>query len=269
VNITLSGNSVGGWGYPNGTITKPGPDIPVYLGDDVRLTLNSTDGLGVRHNWFIDYNNDSTPNGDEPTSPDFNIPGSAVVMYEFNPLHPGNWTYRCQYHSDNMFGTIRVKPEPRPVSVSLHGSTSGGWGYSNATMKNPGPPLLVLWGTNVTLTLFPGDSTDTAMHNWFIDYDNSQSPTNGEPSSPDFNVPPGTAKVFPFEADRSGNYTYYCRYHFLTMRGNISIVGGPPPPFPGAKLPLITSIMLGALAIVLVFAAVYHYRAVRAAKRVK
>jgi len=41
----------------------------------------------------------------------------------------------------------------------------------------PGPPLVVLWGTNVTLTLIAHDS---APHNWFIDYNNdlSASPEN-------------------------------------------------------------------------------------------
>src|SRR6266545_5331023 len=66
VNITLHGNAGGGWGFSNATIAKPGPNITVFLGDDVRLTLDSNDPLDVRHNWFIDYNNDSTPNGDEP-----------------------------------------------------------------------------------------------------------------------------------------------------------------------------------------------------------
>jgi hypothetical protein len=51
------------------------------------------------------------------------------------------------------------------------------------------------------------------------------------------------------------------------MTGTISIVGGPPPPLPRTMFPLVTEIMIGALGFVLVFAAVYHIRAVRAAKR--
>ncbi len=53
------------------------------------------------------------------------------------------------------------------------------------------------------------------------------------------------------------------------MRGSVSIVGGPPAELPRAGLPLITGIMIGALAVVLVFAVVYHVRAVRAAKRMR
>ena len=270
VNITLYGSSGGGWGFSNATIRSPGPNMTVYLGDDVRLTLIANESVGVRHNWFIDYNNDTFPNGDELTtrSPDFNVPGSVTVLFPFNPLHPGNWTYRCEYHSHSMFGTIRVLAEPRPVNLTLYGRSDRGWGFLNTTIHEPGPPLIILWGTNVSLTLIANDSIGV-MHNWFIDYNADQTPNDGEPSSPDFNVPGSVSIVFPFSPKQTGNWTYYCRYHFHSMMGNISIVGGPPPSFAPAMLPLITTIMLGALGIVLVIAVIYHVRAVRAAKRMK
>jgi hypothetical protein len=53
------------------------------------------------------------------------------------------------------------------------------------------------------------------------------------------------------------------------MRGNVLILGVPTPTGGGFNVALIPGIMLIALGGVLIFAAVYHVRAVRAAKRPK
>ena len=165
-----------------------------------------------------------------------------------------------------MTGTIRILDEPRPVNLTLYGDAALGWGFSNATLHPSGPPLVVLWGTNVTLTLIGHDS---APHNWFIDYNNDLSMSPGENASPDFNSPPGTIVVWSFIAQQTGNWTYRCHVHPTSMTGIISIVGGPPAALPRAALPLITEIMAGALILVLGFAVIYHVRAVRAAKRTR
>jgi len=262
VNFTFYGNAGLGWGFSNATISEPGPNITVYYADQVDLTLIGNDS--APHSWFIDYDNSLAPNADEPRSPDFNVPANPVGQWNFSALHPGNWMYRCGIHPTSMTGTIRILTEPRPVNLTLYGDAALGWGFSNATLREPGPPLVVLWGTNVTLTLIARDS---APHNWFIDYNNDLGVSSGESTSPDFNNPVGRIVVWSFVADQSGNWTYRCRIHPTSMTGSISIVGGPPPEFPSAALPLITGIMLGALGFVLVFAVVYHVRAVRAAKR--
>lgn len=262
VNITLYGDAADGWGFTDTTISQPGPNITVYRGDIVNLTLVPTDSLGNRHNWFIDYDDSLVPNGDEPSSPDFNVLGDVTIVYEFSADRPGNWTYYCRYHQGSMSGSIRVLNDPRPVNLTLVGDASRGWGFSSSDVGDPGPSLVVLWGTNVTLTLVASDT----QHNWFIDYDDSLLPSDGEPSSPDFG--PANDQVWSFIAARSGNWTYLCRYHQSTMTGSILVVGGPPvlPPS-GLAIPLITGIMIGSLALVFVFAVVYHVRAVRAAKR--
>src|SRR5947209_3590443 len=94
-------------------------------------------------------------------------------------------------------------PPPRtgisPVNFTLYGDAGLGWGFSNATLHPSGPPLVVLWGTNVTLTLIGHDS---APHNWFIDYNNDLSMSPGENASPDFNSPPGTIVVWSFIAQQ-------------------------------------------------------------------
>ena len=153
----------------------------------------------------------------------------------------------------------------RPVNLTFYGNAAIGWGFDNSTISNPGPSIVVYLGDLLNLTLIPNDPLS---HNWFIDYNNDLLPGAGEPSSPDF--APASPIVWNFTADRSGNWTYRCRFHQTTMTGNVTIVGGPPANrAEGKALPLITSIVLGALGFVLVFAAVYHVRAVRASKRTK
>jgi len=154
--------------------------------------------------------------------------------------------------------------QARPVNLTLYGDAASGWGFSNATIREPGPPIVVLYNTTVTLTLIAHDS---APHNWFIDFNNDLTMSPGEPSSNDFNVPGNIVGIFPFVASQTGNWTYRCHIHPTTMTGTISIVGGPPRELPRTMFPLVTEIMIGALGVVVVFAAVYHIRAVRAAKR--
>ncbi|HYT00781.1 MAG TPA: hypothetical protein VEO20_08975 [Thermoplasmata archaeon] len=264
VNVTLHGNAGLGWGLTNATITEPGPNLSVHLGDTVTLTLIGNDS--APHNWFIDYDNNLGPNGEEPSSPDFNTAAMKVVVWSFVADRPGNWTYRCRYHPSSMTGTISILPEPQPLNLTLYANAARGWGKSNATISEPGPPIVVFAGTNVTLTLIANDSS---MHNWFIDFDNSLTPNDGEPSSPDFNSGTVSVVVWSFVADRSGNWTYRCRVHPTSMTGSILIIGGTAPPPPGVMLPIISAIMLGALGVVFVFAVIYHVRAVRAAKRMR
>jgi len=264
VNYTLYGNAVGGWGFSSATIREPGPNITVFYGDRVNLTLFGTDS--APHSWFIDYNDDKAPSAGEPASKDFNVPGNVVGNFSFDAVQPGNWTYRCGIHPTTMTGRIQILEQARPVNLTLYGDAALGWGFSNATIREPGPPIVVLYNTKVTLTLIAKDS---APHNWFIDYNSDLTMSPGEPSSKDFNVPGNVVGTLTFLASQTGNWTYRCHVHPTSMTGTISIVGGPPSELPRTTLPLVTEIMIGALGIVLVFAAVYHFRAVRAAKRLR
>src|SRR6266571_1243224 len=216
VNFTFYGNAANGWGFSNATIANPGPNITVYYGDTVNLTLIGNDSP-VAHTWFVDYDNSFAPNGDEPNSPRFNGMGDpAVLAWSFSALQPGNWTYRCGMHPNSMTGEIQVLQEPRPVNLTLYGDATRGWGFSNATIREPGPPLVVLWGTKVTLTLIGHDLAD---HTWFIDYNNDSGVSQGEPASPIFNSPVGRVVVWPFIAGQTGNWTYRCGIHPTSMSG--------------------------------------------------
>ena len=263
VNLTLYGDAIRGWGFNGSNISEPGPSLTVHFGDEVNLTLIGADAT-VMHSFFVDYTNDSQPSPGEPASPDF-MTGSPLV-WNFSAMTPGTWTYRCGHHPNSMTGMIVVLEQPRPVNLTLYGDAGLGWGFSNATIREPGPPLVVLWGTTVTLTLVAHDLAD---HSWFIDYNNDTSVSPAEPASPTFNMPVGKVVVWPFVADQTGNWTYRCGMHPFSMTGTISIVGGPSAALPRAALPLITEIMAGALILVLGFAVIYHVRTVRAAKRTR
>ena len=171
-------------------------------------------------------------------------------------------------------GGAQIVPEsvpPRtgiwPVNWTFYGSAGSGWGLTSTSLSNPGPTLTVYRGDIVNLTLISTDST-SVKHSWFIDLNGDNLADGNEPSSPDFTS--AQALVWNFTADQSGSWIYKCGYHQTSMTGTIMIVGGPPIRLPPQMaIPLITGIMLGALGVVLVFAVVYHVRAVRAAKRVK
>src|SRR5438132_690421 len=175
-----------------------------------------------------------------------------------------------QAPSKTSFGLHVADLPPRtgisPVNYTLYGNAVGGWGFSSATIREPGPNITVFYGDRVNLTLF---GTDSAPHSWFIDYNDDKAPSPGEPASKDFNVPGNVVGTLTFLASQTGNWTYRCHVHPTSMTGTISIVGGPPSELSKTMLPLVTEIMIGALGIVLVFAAVYHFRAVRAAKRLR
>lgn len=264
VNYTFHGDATRGWGFTNATISEPGPAITVYFGDIVNLTLIGADF--TPHSWFIDYNNNNATDPGEPSSPHFNEPAGHVVVWNFTAGPAGNWTYRCGIHPTSMSGPIRILPGPRPVNLTLYGDAGFGWGFTNTTIREPGPPLVILVGTNVTLTLI---GRDLAAHSWFIDYDNNTQVNAGEPDSPQFNQPVGHVVVWSFIADRAGNWTYRCGVHPTSMTGSLSVVGGPQFVLPRGGVPLITGIMLVALGFVFVFAVVYHVRAVGASKRSK
>ncbi len=254
---TLYGSALSGWGLTANNTTNPGPHLHVLYGDTIQLTLISIDGAGVNHNWFIDYDNNSAPSGGEPSSPIFTA-GNSIV-WNFTADRIGTFVYRCQVHPSGMTGLITIGA---PTHYTLHGDALHGWGFNATTISNPGPTLVIQAGVNVTITLIANDSL---AHTWFIDYDNSTSPSSGEPASPQFG--PGNTINFTFQAARTGTFLYRCSIHPGTMTGLIVILGtssgGPSAGFP---IGLIPGIMLSVIVGVLGLAAVYQVRSVRAAR---
>src|SRR5712691_2340555 len=203
--FTLYGDGGRGWGLNSTSIRTPGPTLTVFLGHPLTIALVGVESA-VTHNWFLDYNGNNQTDPGENKSQDFSGPGPA--LFTFIPERQGNWTYKCQYHFNTMFGTIRVVAQ---MNVTLYADAALGWGLSNKTVRNPGPSLVFLTGTNVTFTLIAVATDSSPKHDFFIDYNGDQLPSVGEPKSADFNnTNPLTTKL---HLDRAGNFTYYCEYH--------------------------------------------------------
>ena len=209
----------------------------------------------------------------QPSSPlQYSI---LLVAYPdiYNNLHKLYSGVTDQFHLDmtprlDLVDAVDADGDGRGELLFRETSDAGsGWGLTNKTVRSPGPSLVFLSGTNVTFTLIAVAADGSPQHDFFIDYNADRIPSVGEPKTTDFNRSnPLTQKL---HLDRAGNFTYYCEYHFNTMHGNVLILGVPVPTGGGFNVALIPGIMLIALGGVLIFAAVYHVRAVRAAKRPK
>jgi FtsP/CotA-like multicopper oxidase with cupredoxin domain len=149
------------------------------------------------------------------------------------------------------------------VSITLYGSRTGGWGYSNTSLSIPGPPLTVHVGDNVTLIL---TATDNRNHNWFIDYNNNSAVNPGEPSSPNFGNAglPGGSWNFTV-SNTTGTFVYRSKGGSdpVTMWGNITILPAgttPPPLLGGENTVLIVAGVIVIIVAVIAFAAVFWRR---------
>jgi hypothetical protein len=100
IDFTLQSDSVKGWNH-----TKPGPTISVVQNDFVNLTLLSM-GDGWWHQFFVDYNNDSTISPDEPASAMFWY--NENTSFSFTADRVGNFTYYDAYYEGSMFGSLIV-----------------------------------------------------------------------------------------------------------------------------------------------------------------
>jgi len=104
VTFTLYGDNTNGWGLLPSALSTPGPPLAADLGDNVTLVLSSTDGNQYR--WYVDYDNDSTRDADEPRSPNFRDP---PVQWNFTADIPGTFRYRTQSDPDVMWGMFTVR----------------------------------------------------------------------------------------------------------------------------------------------------------------
>ena len=103
-------------------------------------------------------------------------------------------------------------------NFTLYGSYLGGWGFTAASISSPGPTIVVEQGDTVNLTLI---SNDGIVHNFFVSYTNTSSPSTGDPISGDFS----STTNFQFAATSTiGTYTYYCVYHYAMMWGYFQVI---------------------------------------------
>ncbi len=143
------------------------------------------------------------------------------------------------------------------VNITLYGSRTGGWGFTNTTESIPGPPLVVTKGDNVTMYL---NGTDGRNHVWYIDYNNNSKADAGEPTSPVFN---SVQIKWNFTANRNGTYRYRSTgVDGATMWGNITTnnPGTTPPGLAADNTVLIVTGVVIIIVAVLAVAAVFWRR---------
>jgi hypothetical protein len=109
VSFTLYADNNNGWGLTASSLRTPGPPLAVDLGDNVTLVLRSTDGNNYR--WYLDYNNDSNRNTNEPRSPQF---GGTAVTWNFTADRAGTFRYRAQNAPSLMWGNLTVRNATSP-----------------------------------------------------------------------------------------------------------------------------------------------------------
>ena len=107
VEIKLWGSTADGWGRTNTSLSIAGPELSATVDDNVTMVLNSTDGRN--HNWFIDYNNDSAVDANEPSSPNFR---DTELRWNFTADTNGTFVYRSRFQPDDasMWGNITIQP---------------------------------------------------------------------------------------------------------------------------------------------------------------
>jgi hypothetical protein len=71
----------------------------------------------------------------------------------------------------------------RDIVYYLYGSRNEGWGFTNTSLRSPGPDMAVQVGDNLILNL---TSVDQRTHTWFIDYNNNSQRDATEPRSNPF-----------------------------------------------------------------------------------
>lgn len=106
--ITLYGSRAGGWGLTNTSLTTPGPHLQIVQATNVTLVLTSADQF--THDWFIDYDVDSSLDGNEPGHP--GTFGSVTEFSNFTTDQNGTFIYRSAGSSDGprMWGLITILP---------------------------------------------------------------------------------------------------------------------------------------------------------------
>lgn len=263
-SFTLYGSALTGWGFGQNNTSNPGPHLYVSYASTVQLTLISIDPSSTQHNWFIDYNNNSIPDGGEPSSPLF-WAGNSIV-WNFTADRIGTFTYRCKIHPTSMEGLITISA---PTHYTLYGSVlnSAGWGFNATNISAPGPTLVIEAGTPVNFTLI---SADDVTHTFFIDYNNNSARDPNEPGSQDFGGQGYPIMInYTLETNITGTYTYRCGIHPTQMWGMIIIVGKGTGIQEGYPIGLIPGIMLVVIVGVLILAVAYQVRASRAARRKK
>ncbi len=137
------------------------------------------------------------------------------------------------------FSFNSAQAQGQTQNITLYGSATQGWGFTQQSISSPGPQITFQQGQLVNLTLI---SVDGLAHLFYVDYNGNKVADSNEPKSPQFT---GTIN-YQFTPDRTGQFTYYCSIHPTVMFGNVSSV----PEFTSIATVLILIIASGAIAVI-------------------
>ena len=103
-----------GWSLTPGNETDPGPMLSVNFGDRVTIQLTSDDAMP--HIFWIDYNGNGVIDAGEPESPQF----TGTILYTFDALRAGTFTYWCAIHAPSMRGAwvTNASTDSTPPTIS-------------------------------------------------------------------------------------------------------------------------------------------------------
>ena len=119
-----------------------------------------------------------------------------------------------------------VRPA-KAVSITLHGSTSSGWGFGPNNITTPGPSWTVDQGDVIAFTLFAQDSVP---HTLVLDLNANGVKDAGDLESGPFSSPT-TGVTFSYTANVAGTHQYFCGVHGASvMKGPFTVRAAPPPP---------------------------------------
>lgn len=115
------------------------------------------------------------------------------------------------------FSFSSVHAQAQTQNITLYGSASQGWGFTQQSITSPGPQITFQEGQLVNLTLI---AVDGLPHIFYVDYNGNKVADSNEPKSPQFT----TTINYQFTPDRTGQFTYYCSIHPTVMFGNVSAI---------------------------------------------
>lgn len=115
------------------------------------------------------------------------------------------------------FSFSSVHAQAQTQNITLYGSATQGWGFTQQSITSPGPQITFQEGQLVNLTLI---AVDGLPHIFYVDYNGNKVADSNEPKSPQFT----TTINYQFTPDRTGQFTYYCSIHPTVMFGNVSAI---------------------------------------------
>jgi plastocyanin len=177
-----------------------------------------------------------TTGGEAPCSDPERIPGGQSGTLTFN-LPPGTYDFRCDFHPNEMTGTLQVVeggptgPSETPAEEPPGEEPASGGGQTIELDDNvfifdgeENPTISIAADTDVTFTL---ENVGSALHNMHVGASGSFeeafcTPGGDAPCSDPPRIPGGGSGTITINLP-AGTYDYRCDFHTQDMQGTIEV----------------------------------------------